>query len=140
MQTYLSAGGRSTWPGGIHQITVWRGRSNSAEKYIAFLNSNDLNLKFCGHISDTSVVYLDLEVYVADRNILTRLYWKPTVGNSVLHARSFHPRNMINNIPYRELLRLKHNCTTSEEYLLAKAEEFTHFLKQGILIPGSKCS
>ncbi|CAJ0963763.1 unnamed protein product [Ranitomeya imitator] len=47
---------------------------------------------------------------------------KNTATNSILHAKSCHPRHVIKNIPVGELYRFKRNSTTKEVYDRSKRE------------------
>lgn len=49
------------------------------------------------------VAFLDVEVFRDnDGNLGSKLYRKPTVGNSILHASSFHPQTLVKSVPYSQ--------------------------------------
>lgn len=90
--------------------------SPEAKEYVTALNHNDPNLQFNECISNTQDAYLTRMVYIEDNKLQATLYRKPIAGNSILHVGSFHPRSVTGSIPYGELLRIKRNCSTTEEY------------------------
>ncbi|XP_041916719.1 uncharacterized protein LOC121681189 isoform X2 [Alosa sapidissima] len=66
-----------------------------------YLNSVNLNIKLSLDFSSTSINFLDLKIYVDTEGALhTTIYRKPTDRNTILRADSFHPANLISNIPY----------------------------------------
>lgn len=65
-------------------------------------------------------LYLEyLNVLVAkmlDGKLAVHPYLKPTDCSTYLDFHSFHPRQQRDNIPYGQLLRLKTNSSTKEDY------------------------
>lgn len=110
---------------------IWRGSIQKAKQYITFLNTNDVNLRFSGEISQDNVNYLDLKVAVEDGQLVTSLFRKETAGNSILHANSGHPPQLKNSIPYGEFLRIKRNCSTKKDCDIAINDSFKRFQARG---------
>lgn len=75
------------------------------------------------------VTFLDLEIEVNDdRTLSSNLYRKPTTGNTILQAQSFHPKLLVQSIPYSQYLRIRCNCCDE-----AKFKKATDELKLGLL-------
>lgn len=133
-------------------FVIWRGSREEAHDFVKSLNCNELNLKFTADISDTKVEFLDVEIYIEENTIQTKLHRKNTAGNSVLHAQSAHPRHLIKSIPYGEFLRARRICSTAEELDKCHKESFLRFKARGytekdlkvaiskvMLIPRDRC-
>lgn len=62
----------------------------------------------------SSITFLDVTIHKDENGLLSSsLYRKPTAGNSILHASSFHPCALIASIPYSQYLRIRRNCLDS---------------------------
>lgn len=95
------------------------------------INENEWNLKFTEEVSWEKVNFLDLEVFIVNNTIATHLYRKPTSGNALLHATSFHPRHLIESIPYREMVRAKHNFSSTSDAVACQEETIGRFKSRG---------
>lgn len=70
-----------------------------------------------------SIIFLDVEVYKGEGGALcSKLYRKPTTGNKILHAASFHPKSLIDLIPYSRYLRIRCNCSDDNIYKIEAAK------------------
>lgn len=47
-----------------------------------------------------------------------KLFRKSTAGNTILHSFSFHPRPLVESIPYGQYLCIKRNCSDHLLYIL----------------------
>ncbi|KAG9462051.1 hypothetical protein GDO78_014998 [Eleutherodactylus coqui] len=66
-------------------LIIWKGSSEQLTEYIRVLNTNEYNFKFTDHISNKSVVFLDLELAIEnDKEIITRTHFKQVDTNSYL--------------------------------------------------------
>lgn len=62
------------------------------------------------NISQTE--FLDIYIHKDDTGMITgSLSRKPTAGKGILHATSFHPKNVIRSIPFGQHLRVRRNCS-----------------------------
>lgn len=50
-------------------------------------------------------------IHGGDDTLMTRLYRKPTAGNSILHASSFLPKPLLTSFPYGQYLRTRGHCS-----------------------------
>lgn len=110
---------------------IWQGTSDEAERFIQRLNINNLNLNFTATLSQTSINFLDVELYVNDNVLHTRLHRKSTAVNAVVHASSAHPPHLIHSITYGEMLRLRRICSNDIDCRLAQQESKQRFLERG---------
>lgn len=87
----------------------------SIPHFLEYVNANDVNLRFIGTFSRTSVNFLDLtlEGKTETGKVMTSIYRKPYAGNTILHAKSSHPKHIIRAIPYGEHVRTKRTCSDS---------------------------
>lgn len=66
----------------------------------------------------SSITFLEVEIFKDSNNSLAcKLHRKPTSGNTILHSDSFHPRPLINSIPFSQFLRIKLNCSNNDGFL-----------------------
>lgn len=90
---------------------IWEGPQEDLVLFLEQLNQNEFNLRFTMSWNDSSIDF-DITIHKDDLGILSSsLYRKRTAGNTILHASSFHPTNLISSIPYSQYLRIKRNCT-----------------------------
>lgn len=59
------------------------------------------------------------------------LYRKPSAGNTILHARSFHPDSLVKSIPYSQYLRLKRNCSRDSDFQASAKDLYDKLRVQG---------
>lgn len=95
---------------------IWIGSKSQLTKFISELNEFHHNIKFTHEISDTSVVFLDLEIFKGPKfqtdNILsTKTHFKKTNTFQYLHFQSCHPRNTFKGIVKGEGIRFLRNNT-----------------------------
>lgn len=82
--------------------------------------------------SGEKITFLDLTIYKDELgNISSGLYCKPTAGDTLLHASSYHHKPLINSIPYRQYLRLKRNCSSDEDFQREALALRGRFLERG---------
>lgn len=73
------------------------------DTWLAYLNENDLNLRFTGLSEINNMVVIGL-------------YRKPTAGNALLRADSAHPGHTNRGVPFAQFLRLKRLCSTPDDF------------------------
>eukprot|EP00061_Rhincodon_typus_P003057 g19174.t1 len=99
----------------LRYIDDWIGTASCSheelEQFINFMNTLHPNLKFTWTISDTSLSFLDLYVYISGDHLETDIYFKTTDSLSYLAYTSSHPPSCKNAIPYSQFLRLCHVCS-----------------------------
>ena len=84
-------------------VGVATGTRQDLESFIQFVGSLCPFLKFTHCISDTSVVFLDLQLSISDRKIQSNLHFKPTDSHNYLLYPSNHPKSCTKSIPYSQL-------------------------------------
>lgn len=112
-------------------FVIWKGSIESAQAFVTAINMNKSNLEFNANISKTSVEFLDVRMFVANSSLQSTLHRKSTVGNSTLHAHSFHPRHLIASIPFGEMLRLRRICSSEIDLRSCHADPASRFQARG---------
>ena len=69
-------------------------------------------------ISQSSIFFLDTEVYIKNNKLCTKIYRKETERQKYFHSYSEHPISLKNSIPYSQVLRVKRTCSTIERFKL----------------------
>lgn len=72
-----------------------------------FLNEIYPNIAFTLSSSSHSLQFLDLKVCCIDNQLHTELFTKETDQNTLLYYDSWHPRKMIDSLPFSQMLRAK---------------------------------
>ena len=99
------------------------------ERFIGFVNSFHPALKFIWEISETSVIFLDINISVQDNNLATSVHYKPTDSHSYLLYSSFHPSHVKDSIPYSKFLRLRRLCSEDSDFN-SKCDEMSNFFTE----------
>ncbi|OCT96155.1 hypothetical protein XELAEV_18013838mg [Xenopus laevis] len=68
---------------------------------------------------------------VVDKEIQTTIFRKPYSGNTLLHATSCHPKNLVGGITVGQFLRLRRNCSTDMTFQEQAEEMKERFLDRG---------
>lgn len=82
--------------------------------------------------SKDNIHFLDLNISKNEKGCLhTSIFRKPTDGNTILRADSFHPKRLKENIPYGQFQRVRRICDQETDYSVKSAE-----LENGVLNRG----
>ena len=99
------------------------------ERFISFVNSFHPVLKFTWEISETSVIFLDINISVQDNDLATSVHYKPTDSHSYLLYSSSHPSHVKDSIPYSQFLRLRRLCSDDSGFN-SKCDEMSNFFSE----------
>ena len=83
------------------------------------MNTTHNSIKFEYKISQSSIPFLDMEVYIKNNKIYRK---GKTDRQNFLHIDSEHPISLKNSIPYSQLLRVRRTCSTIENFNLYCSE------------------
>lgn len=87
------------------------------QPFLQWVNEIHDSIKFVGKSHQDQISFLDTCVYRNEQDKLAvRVYRKPTDRNFLLHFKSYHPRQLMNNLPYSQFLHLKRNSTKYGDY------------------------
>lgn len=117
-------------------VILWHryidGTRSKLDIFMGQLGHNESNLKFTIECSQKRVMFLDVQIGVDEwGNLFSNLYKKPSSANTILYAKSAHPKPLVHSIPYGQYLRLMRNCTREEDFQLWANELQVRLLKQG---------
>ena len=73
-------------------------------------------------ISQSSIHFIDTEVYIKNHKLYLKIYRKETDRQNFLHINSEHPISLKNSIPYSQVLRVKCTCSVIENFKLYYSE------------------
>ena len=112
---------------------IFNGSYEELDRFHRFLNSVHPTIKFDDYEHDqnnNSCNFLDLNIQIKDRKIITDLYRKETSKPSALLPSSAHPNHITGNIAYSLAFRLLRICS-NEVLFESRLEE----LKKEFLLP-----
>ncbi|XP_053577129.1 ectonucleotide pyrophosphatase/phosphodiesterase family member 7 [Bombina bombina] len=112
-------------------LLIWRGSIEEGTKFVESLNDNDVGLSFTSTASKTNIEYLDLTLSSEGSKVVTKLHRKQIAGNSILHAKSMHPKHTSFGILKGEFIRLRRNCSSISEYHNMARDFKERFLQRG---------
>ncbi|KAJ8037206.1 hypothetical protein HOLleu_17965 [Holothuria leucospilota] len=108
-------------------VGVAVGPRNDLEKFINFAETFCPFLKFTHCISNSSVVFLDTELSISDRQIKSNLHFKPTDSHNYLMYPFNHPRSCTNSIPFSQLLRARRICSDDQDFAKVSKQIISFF-------------
>ena len=97
---------------------VWSGSLAELNGFIQLANSIDINIKLTSVISYTSIVFLDLSIYILNSHLHYRIHFKDTNSHSILHRSSHHPKHTFKGIVYSQIRRWAQLCSMREDFNL----------------------
>lgn len=98
---------------------------------MSYLNDNDLNLRFIGDSSSTSINHLDVSLGGENGRVTTSIFRKSTAGNTLSGVDSSHPKHTLRGIPVEQFLRLKRICSNGRDYKREAENMFKCFEDRG---------
>lgn len=106
------------------------GIHSGSGKFMIALNRHDLNIKLTYKYGHNNMHFLDVLLNTDDDGFMSSdLFRKTTATNTLLHARSSHPKTLMHNIPVGQYLRVKRICS-QEEFSEKRASELHHHFKE----------
>nr|XP_060626296.1 uncharacterized protein LOC132771840 [Anolis sagrei ordinatus] len=90
--------------------------TEAAVGYSNWINTIHMSIKFTSHFNLSHINFLDVTVYKHHNKLLVKNFRKPSDKNSYLHYNSFHHFSLKTNLPFSQLLRLKRNSSTKEQF------------------------
>lgn len=124
---------RISWHRYIDDVLFfWSGTRNELYRLMDLLAINEYNLTFTMDCSQSKIKFLDLQICVdADGVLYYSLYCKSSSGNTILHASSAHPKQLLDSIPYSQYLTLKRNCMLNVDFHQAADDLYIKLQKRG---------
>ncbi|CAJ0950207.1 unnamed protein product, partial [Ranitomeya imitator] len=105
------------------------GSASHLESFHCHLNNNIFNIKLTWKYSQTTVEFLDLQIFkLNDGSVSTDIFRKTTATNSLLHFTSSHPPKLKSSIPIGQFLRARRICSDDMAFL-AQARDLRHRFK-----------
>ena len=95
---------------------VWEHGEESLETFLSKLNTFHPTIKFTAEYSKEAINFLDVNVRLAERELMTDLFVKPTNTHQFLDPNSSYPYHCKKGIPYSQALRLNRICSDNESF------------------------
>ncbi|XP_053568734.1 usherin [Bombina bombina] len=117
-----------------------KGDDSIIDDFFDYLSDNHQNLRFTMNTSRKEMPFLDVLIKpnIDTHSIGVELYRKESAGNTLLMAKSNHPRHVIKAIPKGQYMRTKRNCSTTEAYEAHSEKTTERFLERGYKIQDLK--
>ncbi|KAM8953051.1 uncharacterized protein RCH25_043823 [Pelodytes ibericus] len=110
---------------------IWHGTESRLLQFRDYLNSQLPTISFTMEYSSSSVHFLDVQVAVTDTGLSFDVFRKETDRISFLHASSFHPKSLLDNLPYGQFLRLRRIIDCDENFSIRVRELTDNFVHRG---------
>jgi len=95
---------------------IWDRGETSLLSFIDDFNKFNPSITLTHQISNTTINYLDVTLYLDENRYLqTTVYKKPTDNGKYLHFHSDHPPHTKLSLPYSQGIRYKRICSTDSE-------------------------
>ena len=88
-----------------------------ANLLLEFLNSLDESLKFTVEIGGKPICFLDLEITIDAKKLVTSVYRKPNDSHRYLDGTLCHPTKSIDGISTGVARQLKQTCSNDNIYI-----------------------
>jgi len=112
---------------------IWTAGEHALLEFIEFCNTYHETIKFTAEYNSDKIIFLDTYVHIdpTSHEAYTSLYTKPTDTHSYLRYDSAHTRHSKNAGPYGQLLRVKRNCSRTEDYEREAQIMLEHYRRRG---------
>ena len=112
---------------------IWTGTKEQLTNCLNNVNKKRNSIKFEYKISQTSITFLDTEVSIRNKKLVTKTYRKSTHRQNFLHLNSEHPKSLKASISYSQTFRIKRICTTPNDF-----NRYCEEIKQMLVSQGHK--
>lgn len=111
---------------------IWDGTNDDLANFIQYCNNNPYEILFIHVVDRSTLVFLDLELgHNTSGQITYKTHFKPTAGNSYVHAKSGHHKRWIRNIPEGQFGRLRRTCSELTDYITLGGVLKKKFVEKG---------
>ena len=110
---------------------LWNGTAASLLEFHRLLNTWNKHLQFTIEHSPDSIHFLDVSVYKHNNKLHSTIYRKPTDRNTLLHASSYHPSHLKDNLPVGQFMRLRRLCSNKRDFISKSADMQMRFSERG---------
>ncbi|XP_073436564.1 uncharacterized protein [Dendrobates tinctorius] len=76
-------------------------------------------------------IFFDLRIGICHNRTTTTLFRKQTATNNVLHFDSFHPAHLRKGIPKGQFIRIRRNCSRTEDFMRESRQLSNRFRERG---------
>lgn len=97
-------------------LLVWVGSESTLKDYMDHLNDNTHNIRLTSQWSTEQIHFLDVNIFRVDDTLQTKVFFKPTDRNSFLPMHSGHHPLWLRNVPKGQMMRVRRNCSSLEDY------------------------
>ena len=108
---------------------IWPHGEEKLNEFVNLLNSSHETIKFNHEVPPSKINFLDVAVLLHDNSIATDLYVKSTDTHQYLLSSSCHRNYIKKSIPYSFALRIRHICSTDDNFK-HRTNELLEFLCQ----------
>lgn len=112
-------------------LLIFTGSEQDLYLFNEYINNTHPNLRFTMEFSPYRIHFLDLEITLNNSKLETSIFRKETDRNTILHASSFHPDHITNNIPYGQFIRLKRICSNQDDFEVKANDMAQRFRERG---------
>uniref|UniRef100_A0A803JYE2 Helix-turn-helix domain-containing protein n=1 Tax=Xenopus tropicalis TaxID=8364 RepID=A0A803JYE2_XENTR len=110
---------------------VWDGDVASLHSFVSHCNEAVDGIEFTYDTDPVGIPFLDVVFSTIEGVVTTDLYRKPITRNTLLHAKSGHPRSCIRGIPVGQFLRLRRICSTWDTFQQQAMRLWDRFAQRG---------
>ena len=97
-------------------LFIWEHGEESLKVFIEQVDMFDSTIKYTAEYSKEEVNFLDANIKLIDRELMTDLFVKPPDTHQFLDPTSCHLYHCKNGIPYSQALRINRICSDNETF------------------------
>jgi len=98
---------------------IWTHGIEAFHEFLDIFNSHQPPIKFKAEIHNTSVNFLDTTTFKdpeEERQLLTKVYFKPTDTHELLFKESFHPKHTFKGVLKSQIIRYYKICSRQSDF------------------------
>ena len=100
-------------------------------KFQNYLNTLIPDIEITFEYSETKLSFLDVELYIINKRINTKTFFKETDTHQLLHTQSYHPKHIWEGILKSQLIRFKRLSSTYNDYNTTSNLLFSYLKNRG---------
>lgn len=92
------------------------GREIRTLYFMSTLNANNIGIKLSYEASYSNIHFLDLEIFVSNKQLVTKTFFKATDRNRYIPVDSCHHSAWLKSMPRSQFLWIRRNCTDLRDF------------------------